>query len=122
MKMIRNSLASVAAAALLLLPSGAVAQTDAFTYQGRLTANGTAASGNYDLTFQLFDAGTNGSQLGLTSTNADQAVSNGLFVVTLNFGANVFYGADRWLQIGVRTNGIAGAFVPLNPRQPLTPT
>jgi hypothetical protein len=38
----------------------------------------------------------------------------------LDFGAN-FPGADRWLEIGVRTNGL-GTFSTLSPRQKITPT
>jgi hypothetical protein len=34
----------------------AQAQTTSFTYQGRLTDGGTAANGNYDLQFTLFDS------------------------------------------------------------------
>ncbi|HNI61280.1 MAG TPA: hypothetical protein PKW11_15155, partial [Pseudomonadota bacterium] len=37
-------------------------------------------------------------------THNNVAVTNGLFTVTLDFG-NQFPGADRWLEIGVRTNG-----------------
>ena len=47
-------------------------------------------------------------------------MTNGLFTVTLDFG-NQFPGADRWLEIAVRTNG-GVSFTPLAPRQPLTPT
>jgi len=47
-------------------------------------------------------------------------VSNGLFTVTLDFG-NQFPGANRWLEIGVRTNGV-GAYTTLSPRQPITAT
>jgi hypothetical protein len=54
-------------------------------------------------------------------TNSSVAVSNGLFTVTLNPGAGVFTGAERWPEIGVRSNGGAG-FTALAPRQPLTPT
>jgi len=40
------------------------AQTTSFTYQGRLRDGGTAANGNDDLQFALWDSLTNGSQIG----------------------------------------------------------
>ncbi len=45
-------------------------------------------------------------------------MTNGLFNVTLDFGAN-FPGAARWLAIGVRTNG-GDAFTSLEPLLPIT--
>ena len=54
------------------------AQTTAFTYQGRLSDASGPLSGQYDFTFQLFDAPSGGSQVSLTITNAGVAVSNGL--------------------------------------------
>ncbi len=59
-------------------------------------------------------------QQAVTLTQTATAVSNGLFTSTLDFG-NQFPGADRWLEIAVRTNG-GGAFSTLAPRQALTPT
>lgn len=97
----------------------AYGQGPAFTYQGRLSAGGAPANGSYDLRFAIYDAVTNGVQQGGALTNASTAVSNGLFTVTLNFG-NPFTGADRWLDISVRTNG--GAFAVLSPRQAITAT
>lgn len=99
---------------------GASAQGTAFTYQGRLDDGASPANGSYDLTFALYDAASGGSQVGGVFTNAAAGVSNGLFTVTLDFG-NQFPGADRWLEIGVRTNG-ADLFSILEPRQPLTAT
>jgi hypothetical protein len=96
------------------------AQGTAFSYQGRLNDGAAPANGSYDLRFGVFDAATNGSQMGLSVTNAATAVSNGLFTVILDFG-NQFPGANRWLEIAVRTNG-AVAFTNLAPRQPLTAT
>ncbi len=102
----------------LCLP--AFAQGTSFTYQGRLDDAGSPASGNYDLRFALFNAVTAGTQQGGLLTNATTAVSNGLFIVTLDFG-NQFPGANRWLEIAVRTNG-GGAFSTLAPRQAITAT
>jgi hypothetical protein len=112
---------TVASLALLcLLPAGGFAQGTAFTYQGRLNSGGTPANGSYDLTFALFDAASGGTQQGTALTNAATAVSNGLFTVTLDFG-NQFPGANRWLEIGVTTNG-GGSVATLTPRQFLTAT
>jgi|ERR1039458_3768638 hypothetical protein len=97
------------------------AQGTAFTYQGRLNGGASPATGIYDLRFTIYDALASGSQIGGTLTSTATAVSNGLFTVTLDFGAGVFNGTPRWLDIGVRTNG-GGAFSPLSPRQPLMPT
>jgi alpha-tubulin suppressor-like RCC1 family protein len=94
------------------------AQTTAFTYQGRLNDGTGPANGSYDLTFALFDAAGGGNQVGGGLTNAATAVSGGLFTVNLDFG-NQFPGADRWLEITVRTNS-GGAFATLAPRQKLT--
>ena len=97
------------------------AQGTAFTYQGRLSDGAAAATGAYDLRFVIYDASSGGNQHGPVLTNSSVAVSDGLFTVALDFGASVFTGAERWLEIGVRTNG-GTTFSLLSPRQPLTPT
>lgn len=105
------------ASALTLTASG---QGTAFSYQGKLNDGLNPANGLYDLQFGIFDAVTNGDQLGSYVTNSATPVSNGLFTVTLDFG-NQFPGDARWLDISVRTNG-AATFVTLAPRQELTST
>src|SRR6267378_424887 len=101
--------------------STALAQGTAFTYQGRLNSGGNAANGNYDFRFTVWNAESGPSLVsGTVGTNA-LAVSNGLFAVTLDFGTDIFTGADRWLEINVRTNG-TGSFDTLSPRQKLTAT
>jgi N-acetylneuraminic acid mutarotase len=97
------------------------AQGTSFTYEGRLVANGASASGSYDLQFTLRDSLVAGSQVGDAVVVPQVGVSNGLFVATLDFGSGVFAGANRWLEIGVRTNGAVG-FVTLSPRQPVSAT
>lgn len=97
----------------------AFAQGTAFTYQGRLDSGGASANGSYDLRFIVYDNSVGGNQQGPILTNSATAVSNGLFTVTLDFG-NQFPGANRFLEIAVRTNGSSG-FTTLSPRQPLTP-
>ena len=125
----KTKLALIKRAALLLLLSAlnpqlstARAQGTAFTYQGRLNSGSNPANGTYDLQFAIYDS-TNqpGTVIAGPLTNSATGVTNGLFAVTLDFGANVFTGPDRWLEIAVRTNG-SGAFTTLSPRQKLTPT
>ncbi len=99
----------------------AAAQGTAFTYQGRLTSGTNVANGVYDLRFTIYDSSGGPTVIAGPLTNSPTSVSNGLFTVTLDFGAGVFTGAERWLDIGVRTNG-SGAFTALAPRQKLTPT
>jgi hypothetical protein len=103
-----------------LLPS-AFSQGSAFTYQGRLNDNGSPANGSYDLRFVLYTADPGGTQVGPILTNPATPLSGGLFTVKLDFGANIFAGADRFLEIAARTNG-GGGFAVLNPRQALTPS
>jgi hypothetical protein len=100
-------------------PSAVFAQGTAFTYQGQLSNGANPANGSYDLTFSLYNSSSGGTQFGSTLTSTGVTVSNGLFVVTNDFGS-VYNGTSYWLQIGVRTNG-GGMFSPLSPRQALTP-
>ena len=90
-------------------PSTSQAQGTAFTYQGRLNDGAAVANGNYDFTFTLWNAASGPSQTGGALTNSAVVISNGLFTVSLDFGAN-FTGAARWLEIAVRTNG-GGSFL-----------
>ena len=93
----------------------------AFTYQGRLQNSGTNATGLYDLQFALFNSQNAGSQVGPTITRNAVPTTNGLFTVNLDFGAGMFDGSARWLQIGVKSNGLP-AFTALSSRQQITPT
>jgi hypothetical protein len=96
------------------------AQTTAFTYQGHLTDGGISANGIYDFEFTLYGVSTGGAAISPTITTNALSVSNGLFFVTLDFGAGVINGAATWLDIATRANG-ATDFKPLSPRQLLTP-
>src|SRR5581483_6825158 len=107
--------------ALLAGVGQASAQTNAFTYQGRLMDNGQPATVTYDFQFALYNAASSGALVAGTVTNEDVSVSNGLFTVMLDFGGGVFTGADRWLAIGVRPGTNTGSFTALAPRQALTP-
>jgi hypothetical protein len=116
----KNYVSLLVLLALLAVDDGLRGQGTAFTYQGQLQNDGGPATGNYDFTFSLYNnSGTNTGQVGSTLTILDVGVTNGLFVATLDFGAN-FPGSSRWLSIGVRTNGSA-SFTALSPLQELTP-
>lgn len=92
----------------------------AFTYQGRLTDNGNPANGNYDFRFNLYDADSGGTLIAGPINIFSQAVSNGLFTVSLNISTIAFEGEARYLQIEVKPAG-GGSFTILSPRQPITP-
>src|SRR5262249_4061545 len=109
---------------LILMCAPAVAaraQNTAFTYTGRLAANGGPYTGLAEMNFTLFDAPTAGVPLATNAPGAASVnVTAGVFSVLLDFGAGPFTGADRWLEIQVRTN--TGAFSTLKARQALLPT
>src|SRR5437588_7554639 len=108
---------------ILLSPSPALAQSTMFTYQGRLQDTGTPANGSYDLQLTLWDAPSGGTQQPqpspVTVTRTSVLVTGGIFTAQLDFGANAFPGADRFLEIGVRPAGGA-SFTILSPRQQTT--
>lgn len=98
----------------------------AFTYQGELRSGGGLTTGVYDLRFSLHDALSGGVQIGTTLCLDNVTVTEGRFVVTLDFGAQ-FNGEQRFLQIAVKPGGavgdcLGGTFTTLAPRQALTAT
>ena len=96
------------------LAQAASAQTTAFIYQGKLTVSGNPADGNYDLQFKLFDAVGGGTQQGATLTRPSVAVSDGVLTISLDFGAPVFDGAARYMEIGSGNSTKFVARVPQN--------
>jgi len=64
---------------------------------------------------------TNGTQASISVTNFNVAMSNGLFIATLNFGSGLFTGTNYWLDIAVRATNVTTAFTTLVPRQPILP-
>ena len=99
---------------------------NAFTYQGRLLDNNSAANGYYDMQFKLYDDPNVlvGSPIGPTLTNEDVEVMDGYFIVELDFGAGVFNGQKRYLQTEIRPydSSDPNDYVALSPLQNLTPT
>ncbi len=96
-------------------------QSTAFTYQGYLSAGGVPASGEYEMSFVLYDAPTNGNVVGTGQSVAPVSASNGLFSVSLDFGSAVFDGSPRWLEITVNLFGSDMIPTTLAPRQPILP-
>jgi hypothetical protein len=102
--------------ALTLTPMGALppradAGETALTYQGALSSGGVGASGFFDMTFRLYSAASGGTLLGTVSTGVQ--VIGGVFSAELDFGADAWSNADRWLEITV--DGVT-----LAPRQAVT--
>jgi hypothetical protein len=91
---------------------------DAFTYQGRLNGPSGPADGAYDFSFALYSQAVGGPPVTTALFTDRVMVSNGLFVVNLQF-PNAFNGANRWLEISVRSNGTP-TYVTLSPRQQIT--
>jgi hypothetical protein len=96
----------------------------AFTYQGILNDGDSAADGEYDFEFKLYNSPITGDQIGSTVNKEDVSVDQGNFTVKLDFlnDPNVFNGQARWLEIGVRPANAISSFIPLSPRQELTPS
>ncbi|NKI35444.1 hypothetical protein HFP89_09715 [Wenzhouxiangella sp. XN79A] len=91
------------------------AQTGTITYQGQLRDGGVPVTDTVNLRFQLYDALVGGNPVGSFEQRVGWPVEDGLFQVDLDFGAGVFDGSDRFLEVEV--NG-----APLSPRQRVTAT
>src|SRR5690606_16426993 len=83
-----------------------------------LIQNSVPATGNFDLTFTVYDVQSGGVPLA-TQEVTSVAVGSGVFSVELDFGA-VFTGPPRWIEISVRASGDPNPPTTLTPRQPIT--
>ncbi len=92
-----------------------------FTYQGQLKKNGSPVNDTCDFRFILYTADIGGSQVGPIQDKTGISVTNGLFIVNLDFGGGAFTGDARWLDIAVRCPTGSGTYSPLTPRQAVTP-
>ena len=102
-------------------PLGSAAAMDtAFTYQGQLRQDGQAVNGACDFEFRLWDAASDGAQVGSTAGVNALPVSGGLFNASLDFGAGAFNGEARWLEVSTRCPAGSGSFTGLG-RQPQAP-
>src|SRR6056297_550836 len=101
--------------ALLGVLATAPALAQPVSYQGRLMNAGAPFTGFADLEFRLYGQLVGGSPIGAAQSLSNWPVEEGLFQAELDFGAGVFDGSARFLEVRV-----GGA--PLAPRQPLGAT
>ena len=108
---------------LATVSKAAVPMGTAFTYQGHLYDNNDVANGLYDFQFKLYDANSDGNQIGGDVNKPDVDVIDAYFTVGLDFGS-VFDGNAVWLEIGVRPGELndPNVYTTLSPRQEVTPT
>jgi hypothetical protein len=125
---LRRNVSALIVATLLMFALSTTtlrAQTTAFTYQGRLSDSSMAASGTYDFQFALYDAASGGTQQPdaspVTVTRSGVDVNSGVFTMPLDFGAEAFPGADRFLEIRVKRPA-ESTYTTLTPRQQVTST
>ncbi|HEV8485374.1 MAG TPA: hypothetical protein VGV87_17660, partial [Blastocatellia bacterium] len=97
------------------------AQTTMFAYQGKLDFDGVPANGQFDFQFKLFDSLSAGTQQGATAEQLSVEVTNGEYKVNLDFGAAVFNGADRFIEVSFRPTG-STTYTTITPRQQITST
>jgi hypothetical protein len=106
-------------------PGGTKAPTanagTAFTYQGQLKKNGALVTSSCSMAFDLYDAYSGGNHLAgpVNGSPNPATVTNGLFIVQVDFGNNVLTGSLGYLQIAVQCTG-DGSATPLS-RQQLAP-
>jgi hypothetical protein len=92
----------------------------AFTYQGQLKGPGGPVNGTCDLRFILWNAQTEGAQVGNTLRVEGYELEDGLFTARLDFGNDAHAGGARWLEVAVRCPAGSGTYISLSPRQELT--
>jgi hypothetical protein len=105
---------------IALFSTAAIAQSSVFTYQGKLFDQGIAANGQYQLEFRIYNAPTDGTQIGTTISDVAVSVTQGVFTTQLDLGPSIFAaGKELFIELGVRRN-TGESYVTLSPRQQLT--
>lgn len=114
---------SLAAAAMLTLGMPGAVFGEPITYQGVLKSLGEPVFGPVDIRATLFDADTDGVQVGATVEANVGTEPDGSFSVELDFGDEAFgAGQVRWLQLEVASPAGSGDYTLLNPRQRVAAT
>ncbi len=112
-----TALASVSSLASLFAPSAQDTTASSFTYRGVLTDSGSPANGSYDFEFSIYADSTGAPSKGVApAITRTAAVTNGVFTISLDFGADTIAADLRYLEIKARSSG-ATAFTTLKPRQ-----
>jgi hypothetical protein len=108
---------------VLLLAVAAQAQLvgSRFSYQGQLTDNGSPASGDYAMRFELRDQASGGNMIAFQEF-AQVTADAGLFAVELDFGPGPFTGAEYYLRVMIRPFGSVDPYTGLTPWQRLNAT
>lgn len=88
--------------ASFFLTAAAIAQSTAFTYQGQLNDGGVPANGLHDFRFKLFDAASDGTQVGTTQCADNVQVTGGVFTATVDFANQFTTPAQRFIEVEVR--------------------
>jgi len=97
--------------------SGGQGAGGAIRYSGYLAREGRPVGGRCDFRFALFDAAAEGTAVGASPSPADVEVRQGVFEVEIDFGAGVFGGGPRWIEVAVRCPAGEGEHTALSPRQ-----
>jgi parallel beta-helix repeat protein len=92
----------------------------AFTYQGRLADGTTAIENPVDLRFSLWDASSDGGQVGTDLEFTNTSYDGGIVQLELDFGAGSFDGDPRWLEIEL-ANPTGSTYVILSGRIEILP-
>ena len=95
------------------------------TYQGQIKEGGIPVADTGDFRFALHDTAIGGIPLGTSAQMDDVSITNGLFTADIDFGADVFDGNARYLEVAVRvphdpTDALP--FTILSPRQIIAST
>jgi hypothetical protein len=106
--------------AVCLAATTALAQTRSIPYQGRLERDGVPLSGDYEMTFSLFDVPTGGTAL-WTQTSTITVTGGHFSAVLANIDAAAVEAAELYLSVEVKGPADA-AFVPLQNRQRILPS
>ena len=87
-----------------------VVAADPISYQGRLSDNGSPASGSYDFQFTLKDAASAGNTLG-EAIKMTLSVQSSVFSASLSWSPSLFPGSARWIEVRVRQTPSGGSAV-----------